>query len=525
MDMPTIDVDLGPEKLEDEKQGGPLLHCDLCDTEVIHKLAQMFLPGLASACVDNTSGGLFKTPGSVAVDMRKEMIEYLTQRSESFVAESVILEGGPDGEVSDHPYDIISNLVDDFASSKRNFLSRVSGWLLSETREDKIDDFVQDMEMNGFWTHERRETVAETLLKNVDYENSYHCNMSFNSAEDLANHIDSCNFRSMICENEGCNSKFCASHLEKHDSSCPFKIIPCEQKCSANIMRRDMDRHCITVCPMKLVKCPFYAIGCRSAVAQCMIEIHRSDDINSHLWHFLKGIYKEASGDDLNRRVEQIVQASPNNRLAGARDVRSLNYVVKDIEAKLGPFEVTIVEKDNVENDGKNDEGEGGETNMNNSEKSTNALDIVNSSDKVEVSETENTSANKTVENEDSKLAENKNHEERTQTSNMTDLSNEVDILNDENKDAATSKLQMKAIEESTQAHKDKLSNEEVTARNEDSTKNNIEGKYNEDNRQISNEESKFEDKNNEQSIHYSKVGVKGDVENNFQNNDIEMIA
>ncbi|ESW35024.1 hypothetical protein PHAVU_001G200100 [Phaseolus vulgaris] len=310
MDMPTIDVDLGPEKFEEEKQGGPLLHCDLCDTEVVHKLAQMFLPGLASACVDNTTGDLFKTAGSVAVDLRKEMIDYLTQRSESFVAESVILEGDPDGEVSDHPYDIISNLVDDFASSKRNLLSRVSGWILSEKREDNIEDFVQEMEVNGFWTLERREKIAETLLKNVDLANSYHCNMSFNSVEELANHIDNCNFRSIICENEGCNSRFCASHLKDHDSTCPFKIISCEQKCSANIMRREMDRHCITVCPMKVVNCPFYAIGCRSAVSQCMIEKHRSDDIDSHLWHFLKGIYKEASGDDLNNRVEQIIQVS-----------------------------------------------------------------------------------------------------------------------------------------------------------------------------------------------------------------------
>ncbi|MCI13472.1 TNF receptor-associated factor family protein, partial [Trifolium medium] len=96
MDLPTIDVDLEvPKKIEeDEKKEGPLFHCSLCDTEVIHKLAQMFLPGLASACVDNTTGGLFKTPGSVAVDLRREMIDYLTLRTESFVAESVILEGG-----------------------------------------------------------------------------------------------------------------------------------------------------------------------------------------------------------------------------------------------------------------------------------------------------------------------------------------------------------------------------------------------------------------------------------------------
>lgn len=308
MDLPTIDVDLGPNKIQDGEQGGPLFHCDLCDTEVVHKLAQMFLPGLASACVDNTTGGLFKTPGSVTVDLRKEMIEYLTLRSESFVAESVILQEGPDGEVSDHPFDIISIFVDDFASSKRNFFSRVSAWLLSEKREDKIDDFIQEIDMNGFWTLDRREVIAQTLLKNVDFKNLYHCTESFNSSEELSNHILACDFRPLICQNQGCNARFCAGHLKKHDSTCPFKIIQCEQRCSSSIMRRDMDRHCITACPMKLVNCPFYAVGCRSAVAQCMIEKHCSDDFQSHLWHLLKGTYKEVSGDDLQRRVVQIVQ-------------------------------------------------------------------------------------------------------------------------------------------------------------------------------------------------------------------------
>ncbi|RZB48905.1 hypothetical protein D0Y65_052077 [Glycine soja] len=512
MDMPTIDVDLGPEKLEDEKQGGPLLHCDLCDTEVVHKLAQMFLPGLASACVDNTSGDLFKTPGSVAVDLRKEMIEYVTQRSESFVAESVILEGGPDGEESDHPFDIISDFVDDFVSSKRNLFSRVSGWLLSEKREDRIDDFVQEMEMNGFWTLDRRETIAETLLKNVDFENSYHCNMSFNSAEELVNHVDNCNFRTMICENEGCNSRFCAAHLKNHDSTCPFKIIPCEQKCSDCIMRREMDRHCITICPMKLVNCPFYVVGCRSAVAQCMIEKHRLDDVHSHLWHLLKGIYKQAYGDDLKRRVEQIVQASSSSRLAEARDVRSLNFIVKDIEAKLGPFKVSVLEKNNAEIVTKNDEGEAGDT-----EKSMKASDMVNSPDKAELSDMKNmNNAKSTTKNEDREPVpvENKGCEEMAQTSNTTNLSDktEVGLPNDENKDAAASELKIKGDEEHTQTHKEKLSNEEVSAPDEGSAENIIKSKCNEDN--------KFEDKDNEQSIQNSKMETKGGLENNVKNKD-----
>ncbi|XP_041024231.1 uncharacterized protein LOC121264924 isoform X1 [Juglans microcarpa x Juglans regia] len=348
MDLPTTNVEFVPEKIEDGK-GGPSFKCDLSDATMVHKIAQVFIPGLATACVDNTTGDMFRSPTSVAVDTRKEMVEYLIQRSESFVAESVILEGGPEAEVSDHPYDIISDFIDDFASSKRNFFSRVSGWLLSEKREDNIDDFVQEMEINGFWLLDRREAIAQTLLKNVDFKNAFHCNMKFNTSEELNAHVHYCSFRSMSCTNEGCNARFCASHLDKHDSVCPFKMIPCDQKCSDSIMRREMDRHCLTVCSMKLVNCPLYAVGCQSTIPCCMIEQHCSDTLRSHLLYILQGVHKEVSEEDLKRRVEQLEKAAPSSQLAEARDLRSLTSKVKDLEAKLGPLEVHVKKKDSEE--------------------------------------------------------------------------------------------------------------------------------------------------------------------------------
>ncbi|KAK6145867.1 hypothetical protein DH2020_019736 [Rehmannia glutinosa] len=114
MDPPADDIELKPEKLGEEKEGGPLFHCDFYDMDIVYKVGQALLPGLASACIDNTIGGIFKTPASVAVDIRREMVDYLIQRSENFVAESVVLEGGPDVEVSVDPHDIISDFVDDF---------------------------------------------------------------------------------------------------------------------------------------------------------------------------------------------------------------------------------------------------------------------------------------------------------------------------------------------------------------------------------------------------------------------------
>ncbi|XP_073297015.1 uncharacterized protein [Primulina huaijiensis] len=341
MNPPVDDHELELDKLEEEKEGGPLVHCDLYDTDIVYKIAQELLPGLASACIDNTTGGLLKSPASVAVEIRREMVDYLIQRSENFLAESA-LEGGVNEEISGNPYDILSDLIDDFSSSKRNFFSRVSGWLLSERREDWIDDLVQEMEINGFWLLNRRESVAQTLLKNVDFKNKYHCGKSFKSVDDLEVHKLHCNFRTMTCTNEGCNSRFSAAQIDHHDSTCPFKILPCEQNCSDRIMRRAMDRHCITICPMKLVKCPFYSVGCHSTIPQCAIDQHRSEGLHSHVLYILQSLHGEGLTETVKERAEDVVMLSSPEQLASARDARALTIAVKDLDTKLGPLKVIV---------------------------------------------------------------------------------------------------------------------------------------------------------------------------------------
>ncbi|KAK8280048.1 hypothetical protein V6Z12_D09G150500 [Gossypium hirsutum] len=151
----------------------------------------------------------------------------------------------------------------------------------------------------------------------------------------------------MTCQNEGCYAKYSISQMGNHDSVCLYKMIPCEQNCSASLMRRDMDRHCITVCPMKLVNCPFYSVGCKSAIPQCKIEEHRSSDFHSHLLYILQGIHKEASVEVLRKRVEQLLQKY-SSKLANIRDLRSLTYKVKDLDAKLGPLKVCAINEVDV---------------------------------------------------------------------------------------------------------------------------------------------------------------------------------
>ncbi|XP_055802250.1 uncharacterized protein LOC129871374 [Solanum dulcamara] len=338
-----------PAAIEEVEEDDALFRCDLFDAEMVQKVADEFLPGLASACIDNTTGGLLNSPASVAVDIRREMVDYLVQRSEMFVAESVVLEGDLVIEVSDNPHDVISDFIDDFAQSKRNFFCKVSAWMLSERREERIDDFVQEMEMNGFWLMARRVAVAQTTIRNIDFKNIYHCSMKFKSEEELSKHVTSCSFRELHCENEGCNARFSAAQLELHDSTCLFKILQCEQKCPETLMRREMDRHCITVCPMKLANCPFYPVGCVSTIPQCKTDQHRLEYLQSHLTHILKLIHKEASFEALKKRAEQLLEASSPGRLAAARDARSLTVAIKSIDAKLGPLKVEENTEDNAE--------------------------------------------------------------------------------------------------------------------------------------------------------------------------------
>ncbi|KAI3715332.1 hypothetical protein L6452_22311 [Arctium lappa] len=285
----AAEVEIKYQKTDEAKGNSKSYDCGLYDTEVVYKIAQELLPVLASACVDNTTGGIFKNVGSIAADMRKEMVDYLTQRSESYVAEFLLAENASGVEVYEHPYDIIISLIDDFAASKRNI-----------------------------------------------------------SEEEVVEHRSECKFRPMDCTNEGCTTRYCAAQKEHHEAVCSFMILPCVQKCSDFVMTREMDRHCVTICPMKLVNCVFYTVGCQSIIPRCNVQQHNAGDLSSHLLYIIRVAHKEATEENLKHKVEQILNLSNAEKLARARDARALTYLIKDVEAKLGPLEVETKPETNI---------------------------------------------------------------------------------------------------------------------------------------------------------------------------------
>ncbi|XP_062219578.1 uncharacterized protein LOC133919251 [Phragmites australis] len=320
--------------------------CNLCDTEVVHSMTELLLRGLATASVDNTIGDIFKSPSSVAVGVKTELEGYLFLRTETLVRESV--NGGEDHldqlmKASTRPTEFLSDLIDDFVASKRNLLSHVSGFLLSESRLNKIKDFMQKMETENIWALDGRKATAETILETIDMKCIFHCPEKFAEQDKLVDHRSQCKFRVVNCKNDGCLASFSAIHIDEHDSICPFKALPCEQLCQQHVMRCEMDKHCATVCPMKLTNCPFYHVGCETAFPQGTLDKHCSKLLQTHLLYVLQATTRrDASVNDMNQRLQHLEKAQSLNELSGALEVKSLTLTIKEQEAKIKKLERDI---------------------------------------------------------------------------------------------------------------------------------------------------------------------------------------
>ena len=59
------------------------LECGFYDVEEVNRLTEALLVALAAACVEKTSG-TFSQRAAVVPDVKKDMLEYLNQQSESY---------------------------------------------------------------------------------------------------------------------------------------------------------------------------------------------------------------------------------------------------------------------------------------------------------------------------------------------------------------------------------------------------------------------------------------------------------
>jgi homogentisate solanesyltransferase len=113
--------------------------------------------------------------------------------------------------------------------------------------------------------------LAKALVKRIDQRKTYHCEMKFESEKELSQHQISCVMRPVSCPNKGCDAVYSATHAEAHDGTCVYKLLPCLLECESSVRRKNMEKHCATVCPMKKAKCPYHSVGCLHVMAQVKI--------------------------------------------------------------------------------------------------------------------------------------------------------------------------------------------------------------------------------------------------------------
>jgi homogentisate solanesyltransferase len=124
--------------------------------------------------------------------------------------------------------------------------------------------------------------VAKALLKRIDRSNTYHCEMRFDTSEELAEHKASCMLRPLLCVNDGCSDVFSALHADAHDASCLFKLLPCKLNCEAMVARGEMEKHTLTICPRKMVICSFQPVGCLRTMEQVSSDFLKAQDLCTH---------------------------------------------------------------------------------------------------------------------------------------------------------------------------------------------------------------------------------------------------
>jgi homogentisate solanesyltransferase len=254
----------------------------------VNRLSHALLVALAAACVEKTSGTLSQRV-SVLPGVKKEMLEYLNQQSQTYANSSSSSQRSNSLQVT-YPTNIVKNMLETFIKSKRNMFSRVSGIVIDAHKDEKIDDFVHELDQTDMWLAGRREVLAKALLKRIDQKKTYHCGMRFEIEDELAKHKTSCVLRPMTCPNEGCSDVFSALHADAHDASCVYKLLPCFLECESSVQRKEMEKHCATVCPMKKIKCPYHTVGCPHVMAQGLLESHCTEYVGQHLLEILQHV-------------------------------------------------------------------------------------------------------------------------------------------------------------------------------------------------------------------------------------------
>lgn len=124
--------------------------------------------------------------------------------------------------------------------------------------------------------------------------------------KEMPEHKLICYFRKITCKYLGCNEQVTYNELEIHESRCPYKIIECDKLCGSKFQRNEYRKHLADECPLNLINCPYYELGCESRILRKDHDQHLRDDAIQHSLFTAKGL------KDLRRHLVRLEEQVKN---------------------------------------------------------------------------------------------------------------------------------------------------------------------------------------------------------------------
>eukprot|EP00270_Netrium_digitus_P007150 TRINITY_DN2078_c0_g1_i1.p1 TRINITY_DN2078_c0_g1~~TRINITY_DN2078_c0_g1_i1.p1 ORF type:complete len:364 (-),score=92.18 TRINITY_DN2078_c0_g1_i1:169-1260(-) len=315
---------------------GAEIECGACDVSQVPAVAHSLLLGTVKAAIARTTGDLFRYPKDVFEDVKKDLLAFLFKSVGTC---------GPCDE-NQEPVKLVDAAIADFISGSKSIFSRMQSIVLptDPNVDEKVQKLLKEVEGEELWPLSEQESIARMLIRDMDKQGKFHCTVKFVSNGELKQQRDShepvCDFRKYSCANLGCEMSVSALHAEEHDKICPYKLLPCVQECEMSIPRREMARHCNTVCSFRVVPCPFSMAGCPLSLLQKDVPSHCQGAMESHLYLLLQTHAKQqemlAASEKRIALLEQAVCLAEKKEIL---EVKELKLQLQGSEGRVKSLE------------------------------------------------------------------------------------------------------------------------------------------------------------------------------------------
>jgi len=188
----------------------------------------------------------------------------------------------------------------------------------------------RELDEGGLFTKELRDHLACILVRHYDMTYEHHCsvNLTGASAEEVERHKAGCQFRTVMCEHEGCGARMSAYRLLEHDLACEHKCVPCPRECGELVPRRAMAHHADGPCTMKPVRCPFQSVGCAQQCTQGELRKHLTEHTQQHMWLAVSRI---SAQEQLIQQLRQDAADARERAKAAAEESFALKKLVESM--------------------------------------------------------------------------------------------------------------------------------------------------------------------------------------------------